>query len=40
MDPEGLQSDLLALRRLYGLLLDEQQYVEDAGSESVSIFHL
>ncbi|GKB06851.1 hypothetical protein Tco_0835084, partial [Tanacetum coccineum] len=35
MDPDELQSDLLALRRLYGLLINDKQYVEDANSENL-----
>nr|GEU37704.1 hypothetical protein [Tanacetum cinerariifolium] len=32
MDLDELQSDLLALRRLYGLLINDEQYVEDAST--------
>ena len=34
MDPEDLRSELLSLRRLYGLLVNDQQRV----SENVSLF--
>ncbi|KAF5794495.1 hypothetical protein HanXRQr2_Chr08g0328711 [Helianthus annuus] len=35
MDPEDLQSDLLALRRLYMLLVQDEHYIEDAASENL-----
>lgn len=38
MDPEDLQAELLALRRLYRLLVNDDQCVEDTGSQNVSLF--
>ncbi|KAL8257808.1 hypothetical protein R6Q59_029849 [Mikania micrantha] len=35
MDPDNLRSDLLALRRLYGLLVNDEPYVGDADSKNL-----